>query len=207
MSLRPRYSLLTMLLLTAAIAVGIKLWRGPHRVMMSNRPTLEEQAILERATMAAVHAESFKPLRYEYDFVRSGQGKDCLTVVGRPTGSVPILIIPTSVTMQFALERSMLTPKDTANFLKNPTVERLICFVHSGRTQPSPFAATLTAASGQVTTAKHPTYYISSQKRVYVDAIQLAYGIYIRLIELNDIQDPAVRARVDEALASIPALK
>ena len=33
MSLRPRYSLLTLLLLTAAIAVGIKLWRGPHRVM------------------------------------------------------------------------------------------------------------------------------------------------------------------------------
>jgi hypothetical protein len=33
MSLRPRYSLLTLLLLTVAIAVGIKLWRGPHRVV------------------------------------------------------------------------------------------------------------------------------------------------------------------------------
>jgi hypothetical protein len=39
MSLRPRYSLLTLLLLTAAVAVGIKLWRGPHRVSVSSVPT------------------------------------------------------------------------------------------------------------------------------------------------------------------------
>ena len=31
MSLRPRYSLLTLLILTALVAGGMKLWRGPHR--------------------------------------------------------------------------------------------------------------------------------------------------------------------------------
>jgi len=36
MSLRPRYSLLTLLLLTAGIAGGVKLWRGPHRVFIPN---------------------------------------------------------------------------------------------------------------------------------------------------------------------------
>jgi len=32
MSLRPRYSLLTLLVLTALVAGGVKLWYGPHRV-------------------------------------------------------------------------------------------------------------------------------------------------------------------------------
>ncbi len=32
MSLRPRYSLLTLLILTALVAGGVKLWHGPHRV-------------------------------------------------------------------------------------------------------------------------------------------------------------------------------
>ncbi len=31
MRLRPRYSLLTLLILTALVAGGVKLWRGPHR--------------------------------------------------------------------------------------------------------------------------------------------------------------------------------
>ena len=35
MSLRPRYSLLTLLLLTALIAGGVKLWYGPHHVVES----------------------------------------------------------------------------------------------------------------------------------------------------------------------------
>jgi hypothetical protein len=34
MSLRPRYSLLTLLVLTALLAGGVKLWRGPHRVVL-----------------------------------------------------------------------------------------------------------------------------------------------------------------------------
>jgi hypothetical protein len=38
MSLRPRYSLLTLLLLTAAIAVGVKLWRGPHDLVLTHWP-------------------------------------------------------------------------------------------------------------------------------------------------------------------------
>jgi hypothetical protein len=33
MSLRPRYSLLTLLVLTALIAGGVKWWYGPHRVV------------------------------------------------------------------------------------------------------------------------------------------------------------------------------
>ncbi len=43
MSLRPRYSLLTLLVLTALVAGGVKLWRGPHRVVERNAKGDEEE--------------------------------------------------------------------------------------------------------------------------------------------------------------------
>jgi hypothetical protein len=43
MSLRPRYSLLAFLLFTAAVAVGVKLWRGPHHVVDRSDPQVEEE--------------------------------------------------------------------------------------------------------------------------------------------------------------------
>lgn len=43
MRLRFRYSLLTFLLLTAVVAVGIKLWRGPHHVVDRSNPQMEDE--------------------------------------------------------------------------------------------------------------------------------------------------------------------
>ena len=48
MSLRPRYSLLTLLLLMALIAGGVKLWRGPHRVVESDGQDWEVEFIFTR---------------------------------------------------------------------------------------------------------------------------------------------------------------
>jgi len=39
MPLRPRYSLLALLLFTALVAGGVKLWRGPHRVLIDSQTT------------------------------------------------------------------------------------------------------------------------------------------------------------------------
>lgn len=41
MSLRPRYSLLTLLVLTALVAGGVKLWYGPHHVVERIAPMIE----------------------------------------------------------------------------------------------------------------------------------------------------------------------
>jgi len=41
MSLRPRYSLLTLLVLTALVAGGMKLWYGPHHVVERPEPGVE----------------------------------------------------------------------------------------------------------------------------------------------------------------------
>ncbi len=41
MSLRPRYSLLMLLILTALVAGGVKLWYGPHHVVERPKPEVE----------------------------------------------------------------------------------------------------------------------------------------------------------------------
>ena len=46
MSLRPRYSLLTLLILTALIAGGVKLWYGPHHTIEERRPGRHDPPLL-----------------------------------------------------------------------------------------------------------------------------------------------------------------
>ena len=48
MSLRPRYSLLTLLVLTALVAGGVKLWRGPHHVVEPEFPYAEVEYTFTR---------------------------------------------------------------------------------------------------------------------------------------------------------------
>ncbi len=43
MKLRPRYSLLTLLLLTALVAGGVKLWHGPHHVVEPDLPNWQQE--------------------------------------------------------------------------------------------------------------------------------------------------------------------
>ena len=209
MSLRPRYSLLTLLVIIAGIAaslvVGMKLYRGPHRAVMSSPPTVAEQTILDRAYLAAVHAEYFKPVVYEYDFVRTWQGLDCATVKGRSVSTQPILVLPTGVTMKFLLSTQGIASGFTVQNQAAATPERLVCWIHSGQLlPPARKNPVLSAATGQIILDKHYTYYVSNQKRLYIDAPASDYGIFIRLIQLTDIDDPILRARIAEELATIP---
>jgi hypothetical protein len=48
MKLRPRYSLLTLLVLTALVAGGVKWWYGPHRVIERTSPGLESEYAFTR---------------------------------------------------------------------------------------------------------------------------------------------------------------
>lgn len=205
MSLRPRYSLLTLLLLTAAVAVGIKLWRGPHRVVMSAPPTVSEQAILDRAYLTAVHAAYFKPEVYEYDFVRTWQGLDCATVKGRSGSASPVFVIPTGDTMRFLLSTTGMVNGLTVQNLAESTQERLVCWIHSGQLlPPARTNPVLSSATGQIIMGKHYTYYLSNQKRLYVDAPTTWHEFSIRLIQMTDVTDPILRARIAEELASTP---
>lgn len=68
MSLRPRYSLLTLLLLTAAIAGGMKLWRGPHWGELTDPPSTDARlALQEHAQLANfIHGFGVEEVRYQY---------------------------------------------------------------------------------------------------------------------------------------------
>jgi hypothetical protein len=48
LSLRPRYSLLTLLVLTALVAGGVKLWYGPHHVVERSSPEVEDKYTFTR---------------------------------------------------------------------------------------------------------------------------------------------------------------
>lgn len=87
MQFRPRYSLLTLLLLTAAIALGIKLWRGPHRTSM-----IDLRAELPKHFQNLTQLASIDPLLYkllipgmisgtqelEYEYLRTWSGENQL---------------------------------------------------------------------------------------------------------------------------------
>ena len=64
MSLRPRYSLLTLLLLTAAVAVGIKLWRGPHHVVDRSNLMYEDEHTYYRDWSGKKRTDGIRIIRY-----------------------------------------------------------------------------------------------------------------------------------------------
>ncbi len=87
MSLRPRYSLLTLLLLMAGIALGVKLWRGPHRVVLPNwssdewRDGVEIRALWTELKL--LHTPILMlgtDVNQECEYVQEPRGKRVLTV-------------------------------------------------------------------------------------------------------------------------------
>lgn len=65
MTLRPRYSLLALLLFTAAVAVGVKLWRGPHHVVDRSNPQMEDEYTYYRDWDGTKIMDGVRVLRYK----------------------------------------------------------------------------------------------------------------------------------------------
>jgi hypothetical protein len=199
---RPLYSLLALLLFTAAVAGGVKLWRGPYRAVMSDPPTVEEQLFLVRATMAEFHFEYFKPVRYEYDFHRTWQGKVCSVVLGRPAGSEPIRVLESSDPTRTVLDRSHIHSLDAAPATSSAT-EHIVCWAHSCQPKDSESGFILAYQPLTILAGKQEAYYLSNQGRLFVDTPIPMLGIYVRPIVLAEVNDPEVRARLAEELAKL----
>jgi hypothetical protein len=82
MNFRPRYSLLTLLLLTAIVAGGLKLWRGPHRVAIGETLNTHEQALVARGVAIGFSKAEWQ---YEYDYRRGWQEQQIMSVTSFPT--------------------------------------------------------------------------------------------------------------------------
>ena len=64
MEFRPRYSLLAFLFFTAAVACGVKLWRGPHHVVDRSNPQMEDQYTYYRDWDGTKLMDGVRVLRY-----------------------------------------------------------------------------------------------------------------------------------------------
>jgi hypothetical protein len=61
MSLRPRYSLLTLLILTALVAGGVKLWYGPHRVVLDPASASDQKQFTDLLMLVQLNQSSQQP--------------------------------------------------------------------------------------------------------------------------------------------------
>jgi hypothetical protein len=95
MSLRPRYSLLTLLVLTALVAGGVKLWYGPHRVVeqmqkgvkgeyIYTRDMLGNQ-ILHGPVIVRIFREDRSMSHFTVTFFRKGEKLDWQFVYSPPS--------------------------------------------------------------------------------------------------------------------------
>ena len=82
MTLRPRYSLLTLLILTALVAGGVKLWRGPHWAVISgDTRTAEERKLLSKFPHGFKTSlyNPYGAFRYEYSYLQHWHEREFLT--------------------------------------------------------------------------------------------------------------------------------
>src|SRR5215218_1421758 len=96
MSLRPRYSLLTLLVLTALVAGGVKLWRGPHHVVVSgDTRTAEEQKMFTKFPNNFTHSpyNLYGEFRYEYSYLQHWHERQYLTNRMFPQDNKRFLIV------------------------------------------------------------------------------------------------------------------
>jgi hypothetical protein len=83
MKLKPRYSLLTLLIVTALVAGGLKLWRGPfHAVVSGDTRTAEERKMF--TTFPNVFSPSqfklYGEFRYEYTYLQHWSEREYLQI-------------------------------------------------------------------------------------------------------------------------------
>ncbi len=104
MSLRPRYSLLTLLILTALVAGGVKLWHGPHHVIERPTPLKEDEytytrdwhgkRIIQGPRILRSKTEQGKIEYVDVRYYRSGLRMDWVYGIVNHQEQKPRLVIP-----------------------------------------------------------------------------------------------------------------
>lgn len=218
--IRPRYSLLTLLVVTALVAGGVKWWRGPHRLTIGGSPTASEQAILKEG-----HPFEFPPaeVRFEYDFLRTLEGREFLSVTCVPTSaayflvgsSEPIPYDPPGIKGLYSDSSYREELKKGAITTANPK-ERVVCWIRAGR-KPTYREVPVTPIPqpskrpGQVRIRREIISGEELLKSYLVTDVGKLYeigGAYIAFwgIEttLDQVVDADVRARIAEELHKLP---
>ena len=211
MSIKPRYSLLTLLLLTAGIAVGVKLWRGPHHAVVSNPMTADESALFSDLAFSDSLAGVFAPVVYEYEYVNEWNNQRVLYVRGHSTNArpIPVHLSTNDPERGFLLRDPQPTPLLLVAEGNAAKRERVVCWIYPTKAQDEIEVEPVTYGYGSSLQTTHPTaatrcYFLSSQKKIYVFEGLPYIHIPFKHLELNDLEDPEFRACIARELAMIP---
>ena len=202
-NVRIRYSLLTLLVLTALIAGGVKLWYGPHRVVISNPPTLEEQEILNSHPLINGFFR-IPSARLEYGYYSSWNAKQVKYLLAR-WDLLQTLAFLHADEGQAIRKLSDYTPSQRYLALKSTSPEHILILIDMARvpTDP-PFEFYVYAPAKEQTQALKTLFLLSSHRRIY----RLIYWNHdywpAEEIALDSIPDMATRDLISSELGKIP---
>ncbi len=207
MSLRPRYSLLTLLLITVVVAGGIKLWRGPHRqiLTMTNK---EDRALLEKLGCLHPLIWDVRSQELEFSYENQGDGREYHTLIGKPQDAVCFMTTDNK-------NKPLLVYGDTA---VNPFYQSDADRLHSWICRlPSPevvqhinktFEGNVCGVSSYAFAEATTFYVITKRGRLYRTHGSLAEMMTkCELIEASAISDPLVHAWFDAESQSLGMIK
>ena len=187
MSLRPRYSLLTLFVLTALVAGGVKWWRGPHRVMMSNPPTAVERELLARAIEAVY---MFDDMDFEYVYLQGWDTPEFLALIGRP---------------RFGMIWTLAVHKETPDVKwqqqSNPYVVAVSPgrIIYSGKLLRQPSSA---PPENRLNVKFEDCYLLTREREIY-QLLNDYLRLNVKLVQLSDISDPIAREMISNELVKI----
>jgi hypothetical protein len=204
MNLRPRYSLLTLLVVTALVAGGVMYFLVPHRAMISDPPTADEQRHLDvnyfvRETPLMQHSAQ---LEYEYVYTRGGPR--WLSLAGQITAECMIYAQKVEK-YQCGLLHESWSSKRLALDEQQYDRERVVAWVMSDEYKPpeppSPKLLLYSFSSNDLYTNRDGLYLLTDQQRIWIIE---QFGL-AKSVTLSEIPDDHLRVRLAEELAKIPA--
>lgn len=174
MRFRPRYSLLTLLLLTAAVAGGIKYWRGPHWAELPYPPTQAEQAVLEQHRALDDFTRDYGAAAIRYMFVREALETRLLLLEGHDFQRPVVITTP---------PRQLVTGYPWAQPLRNGW-QPIVFWIAGVGAKPEDDAL----------------YLLAEDKTVYRMVLPEET---LKTVSLHEIENAAVQDRLEEELQKL----
>ena len=218
MSLRSRYSLLTLLLLTAAIAVGIKLWRGPHEQRVfdpalvtypQNAPSPSDAKLLEQMPVRPYICGGSSGW-HRYIYKNTFQGPEVILVSGQPTEAHCIIFETSSTEGHF-----WIVPKksnDEAPINDGLPPMELLGWVQGepGKLNQNKRWQSMFHGHFMVSAPYHkfqrehsPVYLLTKKRDVFQVVSKRTLAIQLELVDLRSIPNADVRAWINTEFAKL----
>jgi len=200
MSLRPRYSLLTFLLFTAAVVIGVKLWSGPQQRALNHPFTEQDKELLNDLGYQSRIAELGHP-HIVLESSNDLQGNSSPVMVGRFKEADQL---PVHITGEYG---NLLTRTQVQYYYEDVDfIASWICCLPA----KEKLTALIQANTGPCGTSymmqleeANKVYLFTKQGRVLTTPFHFQPIDLLKLIELDSIPDPEIRARIERELAAV----